>query len=266
MKKINFEAGTQVSPAKVTIDNVDYNVTPAVYEGKTPLSPFVLNKLQDNIEEEILTAKTDIENEILTTEKTTDISEALTITDCAGVNGKLDIKSGKSEQETRSGYNKLNLDNLTDMNIFGATLTKNSDGSFTLNGTPTNSQGFTIALDNPEILKANTPYTLKVKTTGTATSTSNSLIAIRETEETNLTSVNFSGASKIYTPTKNENVNYVRIFIDKEVTFTNFTIYPLLYEGTDNKEFEPYGASPSPDYPSPIRNVGDNINIIDIDS
>ena len=53
MEKINFEAGTQVSPAKVTIDNVDHEVTPAVWEGKTPLSPFVLNKMQYNIEEAI---------------------------------------------------------------------------------------------------------------------------------------------------------------------------------------------------------------------
>lgn len=53
MEKINFEAGTQVSPAKVTIDNVDHEVTPSVWEGNTPLSPFVLNKMQSNIENEI---------------------------------------------------------------------------------------------------------------------------------------------------------------------------------------------------------------------
>lgn len=53
MEKINFEAGTQVSPAKVTIDNVDHEVTPAVWEGNTPLSPFVLNKMQSNIENAI---------------------------------------------------------------------------------------------------------------------------------------------------------------------------------------------------------------------
>lgn len=87
MKKINFEAGTQVSPAKVTINNVDHNVTPAVWEGNTPLSPFVLNKMQDNIEEETKTIQT------------TEVSEELTIENCAGVKGKLDIKSGKSIQE-----------------------------------------------------------------------------------------------------------------------------------------------------------------------
>lgn len=53
MEKINFEKGTQVSPAKVMIDNIEHEVTPAVWKGNTPLSPFVLNKLQDNIENAI---------------------------------------------------------------------------------------------------------------------------------------------------------------------------------------------------------------------
>ena len=53
MEKINFEAGTQVNPAKVTIDNVDHEVTPAVWEGNTPLSPYVLNTMQSNIENAI---------------------------------------------------------------------------------------------------------------------------------------------------------------------------------------------------------------------
>ena len=53
MEKINFEAGTQVNPAKVTIDNVDHEITPAVWEGNTPLSPYVLNTMQSNIENAI---------------------------------------------------------------------------------------------------------------------------------------------------------------------------------------------------------------------
>ena len=53
MEKINFEEGTQVSPAKVMIDNIEHEVTPAVWKGNTPLSPFVLNKMQANIENAI---------------------------------------------------------------------------------------------------------------------------------------------------------------------------------------------------------------------
>lgn len=50
MEKIPFEDGVKVSNAKVTIDDVDYNVTPAQYSGTTPFSAYNLNQMQDNIE------------------------------------------------------------------------------------------------------------------------------------------------------------------------------------------------------------------------
>lgn len=53
MQKVNFQDGTKISSAKVTIDEVDYPVTPARYSGATPLSSTVLNTMQDNIEDAI---------------------------------------------------------------------------------------------------------------------------------------------------------------------------------------------------------------------
>ena len=53
MNKINFQDGTKVSSAKVTIDEVDYPVTPARYTGATPLSANVMNTMQTNIENAI---------------------------------------------------------------------------------------------------------------------------------------------------------------------------------------------------------------------
>lgn len=53
MKKIEFENGVLVSPAKVVIDGVEHEVTPAVCEGKTPFSAENINKMQDNMEEAI---------------------------------------------------------------------------------------------------------------------------------------------------------------------------------------------------------------------
>lgn len=50
MEKINFQAGELVTPAKVIINEVEHQVIPAQYSGTTPLSPFMLNKLQNNIE------------------------------------------------------------------------------------------------------------------------------------------------------------------------------------------------------------------------
>lgn len=53
MDKINFQDGTKVSSAKVTIDEVDYTVTPARYSGATPLSSTIMNTMQTNIENAI---------------------------------------------------------------------------------------------------------------------------------------------------------------------------------------------------------------------
>jgi len=57
MDKIVFEDGTKISDGKVTIDGQDYVVVPAQYSGRTPLSAYVLNKLQENIENAINDAK-----------------------------------------------------------------------------------------------------------------------------------------------------------------------------------------------------------------
>lgn len=53
MEKINFEDGKLLRAGYVEIDGVKHQITEAEYEGNTPLSSFVLNKMQDNIETDI---------------------------------------------------------------------------------------------------------------------------------------------------------------------------------------------------------------------
>ncbi len=53
MQKTNFQDGTKIKDAVVTINEQEYAVTPAQYSGTTPLSGFNLNKMQDNIEQAI---------------------------------------------------------------------------------------------------------------------------------------------------------------------------------------------------------------------
>lgn len=62
MKKIKFKNGTLISKAKVTVNNIVYEVEPAEYEGETPLSASVLNEIQDNIEDAIKEKQTNIDN------------------------------------------------------------------------------------------------------------------------------------------------------------------------------------------------------------
>ena len=53
MNKIQFSNGTKTSSAKVTIEGTDYEVTPATYDGATPLNATVFNNMQENIEDAI---------------------------------------------------------------------------------------------------------------------------------------------------------------------------------------------------------------------
>lgn len=60
MKKIFFEDGTKTQEAYVTINEQNYQVTPAVWQGKTPLKAQNLNLIQDNIEEAINVQRTSV--------------------------------------------------------------------------------------------------------------------------------------------------------------------------------------------------------------
>ena len=53
MTKIPFQDGTKTQEAYVTIDGQNYQVTPAMWQGTTPLKAQNLNQMQDNIEEAI---------------------------------------------------------------------------------------------------------------------------------------------------------------------------------------------------------------------
>ncbi len=51
MERINFKDGTLKTPGYATDNSGNHlPVTEAIYEGDTPLSGFMMNKLQDNIE------------------------------------------------------------------------------------------------------------------------------------------------------------------------------------------------------------------------
>lgn len=93
MQKINFQDGTLVKPATVTINNVEHQVTPEQYNGTTPLSAELLNQLQTNIENAI-----------------GDISsfEHLIVTELPTENIQEDVlyikKSGSTGEETYDAY------------------------------------------------------------------------------------------------------------------------------------------------------------------
>ena len=155
------------------------------------------------------------------------------------------IRSGH-KQETREGYNLLDF-NVTQ----NSKVTVNEDGTLTING----AGGFSLNIDKLQ-LKAGITYYQKVELISGSISGSN----------INNTFLSFAGtgkwiSSEIFTESSfNEDTEKTVIWINASATFDNAVI--KIWANTNKSDFEQYGASPSPDYPSEIKTVGSNVNLI----
>lgn len=91
MSKFIWKNGSQVEPAKVQIGDTSYEVTPAQYEGETPLSATNLNTMVDNtysdLQKYCISAVNEVKGKILwtnpnpTSEITTDTQMTLSSND-----------------------------------------------------------------------------------------------------------------------------------------------------------------------------------------
>ncbi len=168
---------------------------------------------------------------------------------------------GNSEQATRSGKNRLYLTKKE-------TGTKNSvdytiDGTkITLNGTTTKTTDIyfegnwgSTNQNDKRFLKAGT-YTFSC----TGAKNNNRFSADIYQNTTNVISLAYKD---VQTKTLSEDTYYSIFYISIPVnkTFNNETFEFQLEEGSTATDYEEYGASPSPDYPSEIKSCGDSGNI-----
>lgn len=175
-------------------------------------------------------------------------------------------KEGKTEQKTYTGKN-LFYDTPSSTTSNGITLTKNSDGSFTLNGTTTGVSIFVFRL--PKALPAGT-YTFSIEGSDNipgevflrARDNNGAMVETQSQVNGNNTTQNS------HTFTCKKDISIVAINITRAgITFNNFVIYPQLEKGTTATKFEPYvGATPSPNpnYPQEIENIKGVENIIKV--
>lgn len=82
MNKIPFEDGQKIQESYVTVNGQNYNVTPAVWQGNTPLSALNINNMQDNIdnakvEKATTIAGIDLQNNITASELATALKTAI---------------------------------------------------------------------------------------------------------------------------------------------------------------------------------------------
>ena len=178
--------------------------------------------------------------------------EMLHITNTTGARfNSLEI-FGNEKQKTREGYNKLE-NHLQSQTINGVNIVINSDKSITLNGTAT--AFFQLILldtdDTPIILSPKT-YTMSLK---------GKKLGINFVGTENgvdvpylVSTVTTESVQKTY---QSETIiTKILCAISQGTQLNNVKLYPMIYEGTDEKEYEEYGAMPSFDYSSEVKAVG----------
>lgn len=159
--------------------------------------------------------------------------------------------TGSTSQATRSGKNLL--DNTATTKISnGITFTVNSDGTVLVDGTNDTSANSSFIINRYDLSPGT--YILNGCPSGGASNTYR--LVIQETGSYSILGSidigNGSGEFTIDTTTSAQ----IAIFIQKGLTINNLLFKPMLREATiADDTYEQYGASPSPDYPSPIENV-----------
>ncbi len=181
--------------------------------------------------------------------------EYIHVEDSSNCRARIGI-SGNHEQETREGYNQFKT-NTSSRTVNGVTVTKNNDSSISFSGTTT--AGFTVQLVNYNDLEVTKKMYLR--NYGTLENANFIVQLIRSGK----TSVEYVPIRPDVTLNAGDIIQ--KIYVQQQLTgkTVSGTLDILLtdYENKD-KGYEQYGAMPSPDYPSEIKTVGDNVNLLDV--
>lgn len=185
--------------------------------------------------------------------------EYIHVEDSSNCRAKIGI-GGNQEQETRSGKNLLELMEGTYSNNGVTAVVK--DGVVTLNGTATATSFVGINLLKSIELTNNKTYHLSAfneKTAGDGTNYC-SLRINQDNIQVLFNKTNANGSI-----TTNLKISYITIRTQSGITYNNFVVKPQLEIGNGTDTWEQGGISPSPDYLSQVKAVGDNVNLFDKD-
>lgn len=195
--------------------------------------------------------------------------EYIHVEDSSNCRAKIGI-GGNHEQEMRSGKNYLNTlakykagEKVT---VDGITYIFNEDGSITCNGTATADSVLTFS-SNLQTINGSGKKIVGMLT-GTQVPKKLSILAYTSDWSKNTFEL-LSSVNKNITINMQENIDYTifRIIAYKGTTLNNQTIYyQILDTSVNDLTYEQYGVSPSPDYQSPVKTVGSNINLFDLEN
>jgi len=164
---------------------------------------------------------------------------------------------GNTSQDQHESQNLLQITAPATQEFYGITITNNGDGTITLNGTATNL--IQLYLPNLDMtthylaIKKDTDYFLNGCMAGGSLNTYNFIIEGTTWYADTGNGVQFNSHS--------DDAVHAYLSIARGVTLDNAIFKPMLVEGTEAQEFEPYGkVTPSPQYPSEVKVVtGENV-------
>lgn len=202
---------------------------------------------------------TELQNKVIVLEDQIPTGEAsgnpIYINDSSNLEAKLRLNGG-DKQETREGYNLLDTSKLSTGTSNGIEKQINKEnGKIILNGTTTLLTNCWI--DN--LNKTLVPGTYKFITDFDLILNSENIGAyvIKDVDGNNILQTRQSAE---FVLEKETILNQVLIQINKGVKLDKQEIGLMIISGTENKNYEQYGAMPSPEYPSKIETVGSNVN------
>ena len=200
-------------------------------------------------------------------EKITATGTSVTLNDTSDTIMKLNLDTTTSSQDTTTGKNLLPYEN-TSTTMSGVTITHNANGSITLNGTSTENIKYRLwSGDKTGILEENKSYVLSSQ----VDMPNKTLIRLQDSSSSSIF-VDLSSQATVKNKISVKSSSFPTLsvscflFIYVGYTFNNYTIYPMLEEGTTATDYEPYTGgqpAPSPSYPQEIHTITGN-NVITI--
>ena len=258
IRATNYTDDTVALGTKAELDQFKTQVTEN-YVSNATLETTV-NSITGKVEE-TYTYVTTVENQvndITTTTQTATGNNNLYITDSLESNTLEYHIEGKSEQAIRSGKNLLNF-SFDSRTINGLTFI-NKNGVITINGTSTAETSFTLSNVMANTLKAGS-YMLSANPTGTVSGS----YSLPLFDSSGYRWGWSNGDTKLVTLTKDIDSYHLYFYCVAGITFTNYIIKPQLESGTVKTDWEQYGVSPSPNYPSEIKTIPSIRNLFNED-
>lgn len=199
--------------------------------------------------------------------KITGTGTNVTLNDTSNTIMKLNFDTTTSSQDTTTGKNLLPYEN-TSTTMSGVTITHNANGSITLNGTSTENIAYRLWSGNKTgILEENKSYVLSSQ----VDMPNKTFIRLQDSSSSSIF-VDLSSQATVKNKISVKSSSFPTLsvscflFIYVGYTFNNYTIYPMLEEGTTATDYEPYTGgqpAPSPSYPQAIHTISGN-NVITI--